>query len=206
MLDLERFHAGDRETLAAVYRTHVAAVERAVSCYCRGPAAECVVHEVFAMLIEREDTRRQFRGGDLGAWLATIARHRAVDLLRRERRVSLLDDPRSLEGMLPPVEEEEGLLHRDQVRQLELALAEFEAQLLPALDARLAEAYRLRIGARLPQTEAARRAGVARATFVEREQRMLRALGRFLARRFAREAARPRRARSGATKDGGSAP
>ncbi len=179
-LDLERFHAGDRATLEAVYRAHVAEVERAASGYCRGALAECVVHEVFAMLIAREEVRRQFQGGDLGAWLRTIARHRALDALRRERRLTLCDDPRWLEGALPPVDEEESLLARDQAQRLEAVLRRFEAEVLPSLCAPLAEVYRLRFGERRSQAEAARLAGVARATFGEREQKLLAALARFL--------------------------
>ena len=103
-MDLEGFYAGDRAVLTAVYRRHVARVERAVSRYCRGADAECVIHDVFLKVIERSEVRRQFTGGDLGAWLATIAARSAVDFLRRRRRWTLLDDPRSIEGQLEPVE------------------------------------------------------------------------------------------------------
>lgn len=189
-IDLERFYAGEQETLAAIYRAHAAAVERAVSCYCRGALAECVVHEVFVRLVERESVRRQFQGGDLGAWLSTIARHRAIDALRRERRFTLLDDPRSLEGKLPPVEEEASLLDRDQARRLEQALARFELEVLPGLREPLAEVYRLRFRERRSQAEAARQAGIPRVTFLEREQKLMQALSRFLRACFAPREAR----------------
>jgi RNA polymerase sigma-70 factor, ECF subfamily len=181
-IDLQRFHAGERQTLTDVYRRHVGQVEGAVSCFCRGAEAECVVHEVFLRIVERPDVRRQFTGGDLGAWLSTIARRRAVDHLRRDRRWTLLDDPRSLEGQLPPLEEEEDLLHRDQLHHLDVALERFSAEVLPGLDARLAEVFCLRYQQHLSQIDAARRLELPRGTLIDREQRLMRELGRFLRR------------------------
>jgi RNA polymerase sigma factor (sigma-70 family) len=183
-MDLEAFHAGAREVLARVYREHVGRVERAVSRYCRGVDAECVVHEVFLAVIERPEIRQQFTGGDLGAWLATMAGRRAIDHLRRRRRWTLLDDPRDLEGRLEPVDEEEGLLHRDQVAHLEAALQRFAAEVLPGLDRRLVPVFEQRYLQRRSQAEAARRLGLARTTLIDREQRLLRTLGPFLARCF----------------------
>jgi RNA polymerase sigma factor (sigma-70 family) len=179
-IDLEGFYSGERRVLAEVYRRYVAGVERAVSCYCRGAEAECVVHEVFLRIIESEGVRRQFQGDDLSAWLRTAARRRAIDHLRRARRWSLLDEPRSLEGALPPIDEEGPLIHRDQVRHLTVALERFAAEVLPTLDPRLAQVYRMRLQERVPQSEAARALDLPRATFIEREQRLMARLGRFL--------------------------
>lgn len=180
----EEFHAGGREVLTWVYREHVARVERAVSRYCRGVDAEGVVHEVFLMLIERPDVRKTFSGGDLGAWLATIAARRAIDHLRRQRRWTLLDDPRSLEGKLEPVDEEQGLIHRDQLARLEAALEGFAAEVLPELDERQASIFEQRYVQRRSQVEAAQRLGLARTTLIDGEQRLLRRLGPYLARRL----------------------
>lgn len=179
-MDLEGFYAGDRAVLTAVYRRHVARVERAVSRYCRGADAECVIHEVFLKVIERAEVRRQFAGGDLGAWLATIAARSAVDFLRRRRRWTLLDDPRSIEGQLEPVDEEEGLLHRDQVRHLEQALERFARQKLPALGEPLAQIFEIRFRQRVSQKQGARLLGIPRTTFIDREQRLMKHLARFL--------------------------
>jgi RNA polymerase sigma factor (sigma-70 family) len=183
-MDLEGFYAGDRAVLTAVYRRHVARVERAVSRYCRGADAECVIHDLFLQIIERPEVRRQFTGGDLGAWLATIAARRAVDFLRRRRRWTLLDDPRSLEGDLEPVDDEQRLLHRDQVRHLEQALERFARQELPGLGERLAQIFELRFRQRVSQKEGARVLGIPRTTFIDREQRLMKQLGRFLREAF----------------------
>ena len=181
-IDLAAFHAGQRATLAAVYRRHVAAVERAASRYCRGVEAEGVTHDVFALIVERADVRQQFTGGNMQAWLCTIAARRAIDLLRRQRRWTLLDDPRSLEGKLEPVDEEQGLLHRDQLRWLEQGLRAFATEALPSLGPRLGQVFELRFVERVSQVEAARRLGLARSTLMEREQKLVGKLGRFLRR------------------------
>jgi RNA polymerase sigma-70 factor (ECF subfamily) len=190
VIDLEAFHAGDRRVLAEVYHRHLGRVSRSVSRYCRGADAECVIHDLFLALLERRDMRESFRGGDLGAWLATLAGRRALDHLRRRTRLTLLDDPRSLEGKLEPVEEEQGLLHRDQVRRLERALDRFAEEVLPKLTPKLVEVFRARY--REPyrsQIEAAAELGIPRTTLIDRETRLMRYLGRFL-RRHLREVER----------------
>ena len=185
--DLARFHAGDREEIARVYRQHVARVERAVSRYLRGSDAECVVHDLFVALLEREDLRRQFGGGEIGAWLATIAAHRAIDRVRQRRRFTLFDDPSSLDGALEPVEEEESLLDRDQRRQIRAALARFAELELPRIDrdGGLGELLRLRFEEGRTQVEAAAALGLPRTTLIEREQRLMRHLARFFRRQIA---------------------
>jgi RNA polymerase sigma factor (sigma-70 family) len=180
--DLEGFHAGDRHVLEQIYRRHVGRVERAVSRYCRGVDAECVVHEVFLSLIERAEVRRQFTGGDLGGWLATIGARRAVDYLRKSKRMTAIDDPRSLEGKLEPIDEEAQLLQEDQARHLRAALDRFQAEHLEGLGPKLAQVFSLRFCEQLSQSEAARRLGIPRTTLIEREGRLLKRLGRFLQR------------------------
>jgi RNA polymerase sigma factor (sigma-70 family) len=186
-LDLEAFHAGDRRVLTEVYHRYLGRVSRSVSRYCRGADAECVIHDLFLALVERREVRESFKGGDLGAWLATLAGRRALDHLRRRRRFTLLDDPRSLEGKLEPVEEEQGLLHRDQMRRLERALDRFAEEVLPKLTPKLAEVFRARY--REPyrsRMDAAAVLGIPRTTLIDRETRLMRYLGRFL-RRHLRE-------------------
>ena len=184
VFDLQGFHAGEREVLREVYGAHVGRVERSVSRYCRGADAECVVHEVFLALMERQEIREQFTGGDMGAWLATMAGRRALDFLRRRRRWTLLDDPRSLEGKLEPVGEEETLLHLDQVRRLNEAMEQFTREVLPRCGEDLARVFEVRFRSWLGQTEAARELNIPRTTLIHREQRLLRRLGPFLKRFF----------------------
>ena len=83
---LEDFHEGRRTTMADVYHDHFATVEAAVGCVLGGADKETVIHEVFFRLIDSADQRRQFRGGSFGAWIATVARNRAIDHARRRDR------------------------------------------------------------------------------------------------------------------------
>jgi len=186
MFDLEAFHAGVREVLEQVYREHLMRVERTVRRYCRGAEAECVIHDVFLAVVERPEVRQSFKGGDLGAWLATLAARRALDRLRRERRVTL-QDPASLEGALEPVEEEASLLERDRARRLAAELERFAAEQLPGLDRRLAQVFDLRIVRRMSHMEAAAELGIPRTTLIDREGRLMKTLGHFLRRRLGSE-------------------
>ena len=83
---LERFHAGDRAVLDEVYRAHVDAVHRSAGGVLGGADLETVVHEVFFRVMTNADLRKAFHGGDLAAWLVVIARHHAIDYVRRRSR------------------------------------------------------------------------------------------------------------------------
>ena len=78
--------AGSEDALAALYDRHVAALH-ATAYRLTGDrqVAEDVVQEVFLTLWNRAD-RFDPALGSLGAWLGTIARHRAVDRLRAAGR------------------------------------------------------------------------------------------------------------------------
>jgi RNA polymerase sigma-70 factor, ECF subfamily len=54
-------------------------------------AAEDVLQEVFMQLWRNPGVFDASRG-NLGAWLAVITRHRAIDALRRRRAVTVIDD------------------------------------------------------------------------------------------------------------------
>lgn len=83
---LARFHAGDRALLEQCYHEHVGAVARAVGAVVSGADQETLVHDVFLKLMTDERTRRGFRGGNLGAWISTVARNLAIDFARRAGR------------------------------------------------------------------------------------------------------------------------
>src|SRR5579871_1367051 len=85
---LEAFHRGERQALADCYRDHFEGVERAIGSILSGADRETVIHEVFSRLISQEHLRQSFRGGSLGAWLATVARNAAIDYRRRLTRES----------------------------------------------------------------------------------------------------------------------
>jgi RNA polymerase sigma factor (sigma-70 family) len=183
-IDLAGFYAGDRQILTQVYRAHVRTVERAVMRYCRGVDAECIVHDVFLSVVEKKAVRENFKGGKMGAWLATIAANRALDHLRRTKRRAAVDQPCSDSGELPAGDEEERLLHRDQMAHLSAAMDSFSEQVLPQLPAQLGEVFELRFRQHLPQIQAAKTAGIARTTFIDREQRLMKPLGRWIKNRL----------------------
>ena len=183
-IDAAAFRAGERGVLAEVYHRHLGRVERAVSRYCRGAEAECVVHDLFLDIIERPELRARFEQGDLGAWLATLARRRALDHLRRRRRYRLVDDPRALDDALDPVEPEGSLLERDRARRLAEALERFAGLELPRLDRRLADVFQARFVERKSQLAAAATLGIPRTTLIDREARLMRRLRPFLARQL----------------------
>ena len=83
---LEAFHAGSRALLAECYRDNFARVPAAATRIVPAVDAETVAREVFFRLLSDADTRRSFRGGQLGAWLAQIATNLAIDHHRRRRR------------------------------------------------------------------------------------------------------------------------
>ena len=83
---VDRFHAGERQVLEQVYRENFAAVDQSVGTVLQGADRETVIHEVFLRVLNNESFRRSYQGGDLGAWLATVARNHAIDYARRRNR------------------------------------------------------------------------------------------------------------------------
>ncbi len=185
--DLKAFHAGDRELLARIYRENVNRVERAVFRYLRGVDAENVVHDVFLQVIERRKTRLGFHGGDVGAWLVTIANNKAIDLLRREKRSVLADDPSVLAPPdRQPQDVEQGLLDQFHVERLQRALSSVAAEVVPTLGPKLAPIFELRFQVGLDQQTAARTLEIPRTTFIDREAKLLKQLDRYLKQNSAR--------------------
>ena len=124
---LQRFWAGDRELLGAIYEEHFCRVERAVRRVLRGADVESVVHEVFFRLVAERPFRERFRGGSLGGWLATVGRNRAIDLIRRRSRESSLEVSH-LRKAKWRAEADETLTHRE-ARDF---VAHFKDNVLPA--------------------------------------------------------------------------
>src|SRR3954469_20968831 len=83
---LVAFHAGDRDVLEACYRAHFQRVDQTVGRVLRGADKETVVQELFLQLLSNGELRRSFSGGAFAAWIATLARNRAIDFWRRHRR------------------------------------------------------------------------------------------------------------------------
>jgi RNA polymerase sigma-70 factor (ECF subfamily) len=160
-----RFLRGDRDVLEQIYRDSFEAVRRAAGRVLREPAdRDGVVQQVFTEVVSDRRLRATFRGGDLGAWLSGIARHKAIDFARRERRLTELSEipePAVAPGPLDDFRHE---------------LERF-ARRLPDDRRRLVE---LRFVAGMTQVEAAGALGIPRSTLEDWERQIKRALEEYL--------------------------
>lgn len=87
-----RVRAGDQEAMAALYDRYSQLVYAVgLRVLADTGAAEDVLQEVF-MQLWRNPTRFDASRGSLGAWLAVIARNRAIDALRKRRYESDIED------------------------------------------------------------------------------------------------------------------
>jgi RNA polymerase sigma-70 factor (ECF subfamily) len=164
---LARFHDGERDVLEGCYREHFATVTRAVGRILRGADQETVVHEVFLRMLSDAGFRGAFHGGNLGAWLTTVARNHAIDFLRRLGREEPLDghadQPVDLEGAL----------------EARLLVERFRREVLPAKWERV---FQVRFLEQQDQRAAAAALGIQRTTLAYQELRVRRLLQRFLLR------------------------
>lgn len=89
---ISRIRAGDEDALAALHDRY-AQVVYSVALRVLGETtqAEDILQEIFLQLW-RNPQRFDSNRGSLGAWLAVIARHRAIDYLRRRRPESDIED------------------------------------------------------------------------------------------------------------------
>jgi len=154
--------------MEACYREHFATVERAVGLILGDADRETVIHELFSQLLALAELRRSFEGGSLGAWLTTVARHRAIDFARRLGREVSVGNADSTSGS------SESWADAVEAR---LLIERFRQDWLPP-DWR--GVFELRFLQALPQREAASRLSLHRTTLAYREIRIRRLLRRFL--------------------------
>jgi RNA polymerase sigma-70 factor, ECF subfamily len=140
----------------------------------RGADKETVVHEVFLQLLSRADLRRGFSGGGFAAWLATVARHQAIDFWRRHRR------EQSLEQLPPdavPAEQAQPTERFERTVEAHLLIDRFRREALPP---KWADVFEARFVGGLDQRSAAARLGISRTTLAYQEMQVRRLLRRFL--------------------------
>ncbi len=172
---LQDFHAGRRPVLEQCYRELYGTVQRAVGRVLSGADQETVIHEVFYRLISREDLRRNFQGGSLKAWIATVAYHQALEYVRRQQRE---------QGALEQVWD----LGQSEAQEAPEVSAECEARLLverfqrECLPAKWHAVFEARFLRQLPQRDAARELGIHRTTLAYQEMRIRSLLRGFLLR------------------------
>lgn len=80
---------GDRAAIARLYRRFSPVIHATLITRARPADADDLVHDVFLEAIRRLDTLKD--AGAFGAWIRTIARRRAIDLARRNRRARPLE-------------------------------------------------------------------------------------------------------------------
>lgn len=166
---LEDFHAGDHSALAEVYREHLSTVARVVGQYLADADKENVIHEVFFKLVANAGARKSFKGGNLAAWLTTVARNQAIDYGRRHRR-ELPVEANALTAL-------SDCTCRDAELEAECRhlVSDFCRHHLPSNWASVFEARWVR---ELSQREAAQELGIRRTTLAYRELRIRRLLRR----------------------------
>ena len=129
---------------------------------------ETAIHELFSRLIGSAELRRSFQGGSFASWLATVARHQAIDTWRKSTREARapVDDPATVETS-----------SWEEAAQARLLVERFRHDHLPP---EWQGVFDLRFLQQLPQREAATRLSLPRTTLAYREIRIRRLLRRFL--------------------------
>ncbi|WP_295580783.1 RNA polymerase sigma factor [uncultured Oscillibacter sp.] len=85
----------DREHFARLYRANYQRMSRlAAQLLGSGPRAEDAVHDAFMKLIRHYDELRERPEERLSAWLAVVVKNTALDMLRREKHETDLEDAR----------------------------------------------------------------------------------------------------------------
>ena len=83
----------DREWFSQVYRENFRRMSAlAVRLLGPGPKAEDAVHDAFLKLIHHSEQLRDWSPERTGAWLAVVVKNTALDMLRREKRETELEE------------------------------------------------------------------------------------------------------------------
>ena len=110
---LAELQSGNQPAMATLYDRYSRLVYSVALRVLREPtAAEDVLQEVFMQLWRNPDSFTAARGA-LGAWLAVVARNRSIDVLRRRRTATSVDDlPLVAPGNLADEAERNTLMQR----------------------------------------------------------------------------------------------
>jgi RNA polymerase sigma-70 factor (ECF subfamily) len=168
---LSRFHAGETAVLNDCYREHFDTVRRAAMRVLPEVDAETVIHDVFLRLVSSPEVRRSFQGGSLSAWLTTLARNQALDVVRRRQR-----EAEALSRLAAEPEHEESGPPEPQLDAGHL-LEHFRKEKLPP---KWAPVFEARFVRQLSQREAAAALRMRRTTLAYQELRVRHLLEKFL--------------------------
>ncbi len=100
---LDRFHRGDKALIGEVYCEQQGAVLAVARRYLTEAEAEACAHDVFLRMVQKRSFRENYQGGSLRAWLCTVTRNRAIDIVRRQGRMEKTE-PQDLERLAGAVE------------------------------------------------------------------------------------------------------
>ena len=83
----------DRERLVRLYRDNFQRMSKlTVQILGPGPRAEDAVHDAFLKCIQHYDELRDRPESRVAAWLAVVVKNTALDMLRKDRRETPLED------------------------------------------------------------------------------------------------------------------
>jgi RNA polymerase sigma factor (sigma-70 family) len=178
LLDIKRFHDGDRQLLASLYRAHYVDVDRTVRRFCHGADSDAVIQQVFTMLLEQRGVRESFKGGNMAAWLTTIAANKAKDRLRRRKREVLMGDVHA--GDENAIVQQAQRRRDEDIHFVRQALARYRKEHLHRLPKTLQQAFELLFDQGLTVKEIAEQRGVPRTTVSAWQSRLLERIGPFM--------------------------
>lgn len=166
---LARFHAGDSKLLERCYHEHASAVLKAAARVVGAADAENVAHDVFYRMLSESDFRQMFHGGNVGAWLCTVARNAAMDLARRRAKERALPHGDAALGTVNAAESgvDADLFVAGFVRDV------LPPDLMPLFEARFLE--------QRTQRDAADMLGMPRSTLIYQENRIRQLLHQYAA-------------------------
>ena len=179
---LRRFQEGDRAVIEEVYRQHFMTVARAVGLLLEPADKETAIHEVFLRLLTQPTLRSSFREGDLGAWLAVVARNHAIDCARRRSRELPAGSGADLRASQTGDAGDAGESGESKTIA-RMLIDRFRREVLPP---KWAGVFEMRFLRQLSQVESARLLGARRTTLAYQEARVRRLLRRFLLKGSAR--------------------
>lgn len=98
---MARVRAGDQDALAEIYDRHGTMVYSIALRFLRDPGnAQDLTHDVFLVIWEHPERYRP-EVGPFAPWFYRVARNRAIDVLRRSRRMTQPGDQNLFELSLP---------------------------------------------------------------------------------------------------------
>jgi RNA polymerase sigma-70 factor (ECF subfamily) len=165
---IDEFHAGEASSLEQCYRDHFDDVKAAVGRVLRGADQETVIQHVFYRLVADPALRANFRGGNLAAWLTTIARNEALSYCRRYGREQPMDDSQERADASPS---------KETAVDAKLLVERFCLERLPA---KLRGVFDARFLRQLSQREAAVELGIRRSTLAYQEEQIREAFRTFV--------------------------